>query len=84
MTSIIAFAEHRTPAATSAWSAFLTCRLAYIEHQSVVTRSAVQAAYRSFAMSMGLTKDEARAAADRLDAVNGWEQAPSILIGAVH
>ena len=84
MTEIITFAEHRSPAASSAWSTFLNCRLAYIEHQSEVTRTAVQAAYRSFAMSMGLTKDEARTAADRLDAVNGWEQAPSILIGSVH
>ncbi len=71
-------------AAACAWSAFLNARLAYMEHQSEVARVAVQSAYRSFACAMGLTRDDAEAATARLNAINGWEQDPSILIGAVH
>lgn len=67
-----------------AWSAFLNARLAYMEHQPEVTRVAVQSAYRSFACAMGLTRSDAEAATERLNAINGWEQDPSILIGAIH
>ena len=84
MSDVISLSEVRNPAAACAWSAFLTARLAYIEHQSAVTRAATQAAYRSFAYAMGMTRAEAEAATERLNAINGWEQDPSVLIGAVH
>lgn len=74
--------EDRSPAASAAWSAFLNARLAYIEHQSVVTRISVQSAYQAFAIVGGLTTEEARQASARLDAVNGWAQSPAVLIGA--
>ena len=72
----------RSPAASSAWSSFLNARLAYQEHQSQVTRIAVQSAFQAYALSTGHTIEEARAASARLDAVHAWEQCPSVLIGA--
>jgi hypothetical protein len=84
MTSIITLSAVRSPAESAAWSAFLNARLAYMEHQSNVTRVAVQSAFQAFALSMGLSLAEARAASARLDAVNSWEQSPDILIGALH
>lgn len=84
MSPVFSFAEIKAPASSAAWSAFLNARLAYIEHQSAVTRVAVQSAYQAFALAMGLSRDEAREASARLDAVNAWEQSPASLIGAVN
>ncbi|MBM3540017.1 MAG: hypothetical protein FJX55_19585 [Alphaproteobacteria bacterium] len=84
MSDIISFAAARSPAESAAWAALLNARLAYLEHQSQVTRVAVQSAFQAFALSMGLSLSEARQASARLDAINGWEQSPNILIGAVH
>ncbi len=74
---------HRSPVTSSAWSSFLNARLAFQEHQSQVTRVAVQSAYQAFVLSTGYTLEESRSASARLDAVNAWEQSPAILIGAL-
>lgn len=81
---VITLSAARNPVSSCAWSAFLNARLAYMEHQSQVTRVAVQSAYQAFALSMGLSLEEARDASARLDAVNGWEQSPDVLIGSIH
>jgi hypothetical protein len=74
----------RSATAEQAWIAFMTARLAYLEHQSSVTRAGVQAAYQVFALAMGLALGEARQASERLDAINGWEQSPAVIIGSIH
>lgn len=83
MTEIITFAEHRSPAASSAWSTFLNCRLAYIEHRSETTRAAVQSAYLAYALAFGLSVERAHEYSARLDAVNGWEQSVGVLVGSL-
>lgn len=83
MTNIASIAVYRSPAASCAWTAFLNARNAYIEHQSTATRVSVQSAFQAFALSMGLSLDQARQASDRLNAVNGWEQSPDVITGAL-